>query len=127
MMLPMRESFLSTKDMVIETVMFHRLGPITFLGGKDNDPMYAEPSGVIDYIVTNFGDTETKETVFFYEDTLKVEQWNVRNDDEEKRSRRLNQKDKEKLQRLIYVYLSEYEALKQKLIGYQKKDEGGQP
>lgn len=127
MMLPMRESFLSTKDMVIETVMFHRLGPVTFLGGNDNDPMYAEPSGVIDYIVTNFGDTETKETVFFYEDTLKVEQWNVRNDDEEKRSRRLNQKDKEKLQRLIYVYLSEYEALKQKLIGYQKKDEGGQP
>lgn len=123
----MRESFLSTKDMVIETVMFHRLGPITFLGGKDNGPMYAEPSGVIDYIVTNFGDTETKETVYFYEDTLKVEQWNVRNDDEEKKSRRLNQKDKEKLQRLIYVYLSEYEALKQKLIGYQKKDEGGQP
>jgi hypothetical protein len=123
----MRESFLSTKDMVIETVMFHRLGPITFLGGKDNGPMYAEPSGVIDYIVTNFGDTETKETVYFYEDTLKVEQWNVRNDDEEKKSRRLNLKEKEKLQRLIYVYLSEYEALKQKLIGYQKKDEGGQP
>jgi hypothetical protein len=112
--------------MVIETVMFHRLGPITFLGGKDNGPMYAEPSGVIDYIVTNFGDTETKETVYFYEDTLKVEQWNVRNDDEEKKSRRLNPKEKEKLQRLIYVYLSEYEALKQKLIGYQKKDEGGQ-
>lgn len=118
-------SFLSTKGMVIETVMFHRLGPITFMGDKE-EPLYAEPTGIIDYIVTNFGDAETKETVFFYEETLKVERWNVRNDDEEKRSRRLNQKGKERLQRLIYVYLSEYEGLKQKLVGYQKKDEGGQ-
>ena len=105
--------------------MFHRLGPITFMGDRE-EPLYAEPTGIIDYIVTNFGDTETKETVFFYEETLKVERWNVRNDDEGKRGRRLNQKGKEKLQRLIYVYLSEYEALKQKLVGYQRKNEGGQ-
>jgi hypothetical protein len=122
----MEKSFFSTKDMVIETVLFHRLGPITFMGKKD-EPLYAEPIGTIDYIVTNFGDTETKRTVFFYEDTLKVQSWNVRSDDEEKRSRRLDKEGKAKLQRLIYVYLSEYESLKQKLMTYQDKPEGELP
>lgn len=122
----MEKSFFSTKDMVIETVLFHRLGPITFMGKKD-EPLYAEPIGTIDYIVTNFGDAETKRTVFFYEDTLKVQSWNVRSDDEEKRSRRLDKEGKAKLQRLIYVYLSEYESLKQKLMTYQDKPEGDLP